>query len=98
MSDYVLNATMRTEQGKGASRRLRKTGMVPAVIYGLDKDPVSISLSPSQLQRNELDGEAFFFSTLQVDVDGKQESVVIRDYQRHPVKPLVMHVDLMRVA
>jgi len=97
MSDYVLNATLRTEQGKGASHRLRKTGMVPAIVYGLDKDPMSICLQHKQLQRNELDGEAFFFSIIDVEIEGAVEPVLIRDLQRHPYKPIIMHVDLMRV-
>lgn len=97
MSDYVLSAEKRTEEGKGASRRLRRAGKVPAIVYGLDKDPQSISLEHKQLKRNELDGEAFFYSIISVDIDGDVEPVLIRDIQRHPYKPFIMHVDLMRV-
>lgn len=97
MSDYVLNAELRTEQGKGASRRLRKLGKIPAIIYGADKDPVMISLQHNQISRFELDGEHFFFSILDIDIDGNTENVLIRDYQRHPYKPQVVHIDFLRV-
>ncbi len=93
----VLHARARTEQGKGASRRLRKEGLVPAIIYGAGKEPKMISLEHSKLLRYELE-ESFFSSILKVEIDGgAEENVIIRDYQRDPVKPKVLHVDLLRI-
>ena len=93
----VLHAQARVEQGKGASRRLRKAGLVPAIIYGAGQEPKMVSLDHSKLLRYEQD-ESFFASVLKVDIDGtNQENVIIRDYQRDPVKPKVLHVDLMRI-
>ncbi len=98
MSDQiVLHANKREEQGKGASRRLRKQGLVPAVIYGAGKEPKMISVDHNKLLRYEMD-ESFFSSILKVEIDGgDEENVIIRDYQRDPVKPFVLHLDLLRI-
>lgn len=98
MSDQiVLHAKKREEQGKGASRRLRKEGLVPAIIYGAGKEPTMIALQHSKLLRYEQE-ESFFSSILKVEIDGgAEENVLLRDYQRDPVKPKVLHVDLLRV-
>ena len=98
MSDQiVLHAKKREEQGKGASRRLRKQGQVPTIIYGAGKEPKMISLDHNKLLRYEMD-ESFFSSILKVEIDGgDEENVIIRDYQRDPVKPFVLHVDLLRI-
>lgn len=93
----VLHAKSREAQGKGASRRLRKEGLVPAIIYGAGKEPRMISLDHSKLLRYEME-ESFFSSILRLEIDGgEEENVLIRDYQRDPVKPKVLHVDLLRV-
>ena len=77
----VLHAKSREAQGKGASRRLRREGLVPAIIYGAGKEPKMISLEHSKLLRYEMD-ESFFSSILKVDIDGgTEENVLIRDYQ-----------------
>ncbi|HHL18433.1 MAG TPA: 50S ribosomal protein L25/general stress protein Ctc [Thiothrix sp.] len=95
--NIVLHAQTRVEQGKGASRRLRKAGLVPAIIYGAGQEPKMVTLDHSKLLRYEQD-ESFFASVLKVDIDGaNKENVIIRDYQRDPVKPKVLHVDLMRI-
>ncbi len=98
MSDQiVLHAKAREEQGKGASRRLRKEGLVPTIIYGAGKEPKMISLNHNKLLRHEMD-ESFFSSILKVEIDGgDEENVIIRDYQRDPVKPFILHVDLLRI-
>ena len=98
MSDQiVLHAKKREEQGKGASRRLRKEGLVPTIIYGAGKEPKMISLNHNKLLKYELE-ESFFSSILKVEIDGgDEENVIIRDYQRDPVKPFILHVDLLRI-
>ncbi len=98
MSDQiVLHAKKREEQGKGASRRLRKEGLVPTIIYGAGKEPKMISLDHNKLLRYEMD-DSFFSSILKVEIDGgDEENVIIRDYQRDPVKPFILHVDLLRI-
>lgn len=98
MSDHFnLSALARTEEGKGASRRLRKQNLVPAVIYGGKEEPTSISLRMNELVK-ALEFEAFFSHILTLDVNGKEEQVVIKDLQRHPAKNFPMHADFMRIV
>lgn len=94
---FEIDAVARSEQGKGASRRLRREGLVPGIIYGGDKDPQMFATKHNELIQH-LEHEAFYSHILTVKVDGKPEKVVLKDLQRHPAKPFVMHVDLMRVA
>ena len=93
---YVLEAEARNDLGKGASRRLRRTGKVPAVIYGAGKEPSSLSVDHNDLL-HKLSNEAFFSHILTVKLDGKEENAIIKDLQRHPSKPTVLHMDLQRV-
>ncbi len=93
---FVLEATARANVGKGASRRLRHENAVPAIIYGADKAPANVSLQHHHLV-HALDNEAFFASIITLKVDGKAESVIIKDLQRHPAKPRVLHADFQRV-
>ena len=93
---YVLNAQARELQGNGASRRLRNQGLVPAVIYGAGQDAQSISLRHNELIRN-LQEEAFYSQIIVVDFGDRKEQVILRDLQRHPAKPIVMHADLLRI-
>ncbi len=95
--DFVLNADVRNDEGKGASRRLRRTGKVPAVIYGAGKDPVSISLNHNDLLKH-LEHEAFYSHILTVKLEGASESAILKDLQRHPSKPMVLHLDLLRIS
>lgn len=96
--DFTLNAEVRDEKqlGKGASRRLRRIGKVPAVIYGGGEDPVSITFDHDTLMHS-LEQEAFYSHILTVDVAGKSQRAILRDLQRHPYKPSVLHMDLLRV-
>ncbi len=97
MSDKVeLNAEPRSDLGKGASRRLRKTGMVPAIIYGSDAEPTSISLPHNELS-HELENEAFYTQVLTLNIGKNKEDVILRDLQRHPFKPVIMHADFLRI-
>ncbi len=86
----------RTEQGSGASRRLRKAGQTPGIIYGGKADPVAIALDHNALF-HALKKEAFHSSILDMEIEGKTEKVLLRDFQMHAYKPLVMHVDFQRV-
>ncbi|ARS50371.1 MULTISPECIES: 50S ribosomal protein L25/general stress protein Ctc [Pseudomonadaceae] len=98
MTDFALNAEVRSDLGKGASRRLRRNvSMVPAVIYGGDKAPQSISLLAKDLAKL-LENEAAFSHVLAVNVAGATENVVIKALQRHPAKGFVLHADFQRVV
>ena len=83
--------------GKGASRRLRRDGRVPAIIYGGDAEPQSVTLLHSELLKR-LENEAFYSHILTLNVDGTASKAVLRDMQRHPAKPIVMHMDFQRVS
>ena len=89
-------ATSRTVQGSGASRRLRRSGKVPGIVYGSQKTPVNIELDHNPIML-ALKVESFHSSILDLEVDGKPEQVLLRDYQMHPYKPLVLHVDFQRI-
>ena len=94
--NFEIIAVSRSDQGKGASRRLRREGMVPGIIYGAGRDPEMFATKHNELIQH-LDHEAFYSHILTVQVDGNAQKVVLRDLQRHPSKPFVQHVDLMRV-
>ena len=91
-----LNATLREDQGKGASRRLRHANTLPAIVYGSGKGPVSITLLQKDVQYR-LPDESFYSQVLSLSIDGKAEDVLIRDIQHHPYKMEVMHMDFIRV-
>ena len=91
-----LNATLREDQGKGASRRLRHANVLPAIVYGAGKDPVSITLQQKDIQ-HKLPDESFYSQVLSLNIEGKAEDVLIRDIQHHPYKMEVMHMDFIRV-
>ena len=93
---YEIEAVSRDEQGKGASRRLRREGMVPGIIYGAGKPPQMFATNHNDLIHH-LESESFYSHILTVKMDGKSEQVVLKDLQRHPSKPFVTHVDLLRV-
>ncbi len=92
-----IPAEMRTDVGKGASRRLRRAGRVPAVVYGADRDPATITLDHAFLLR-EVEKEAFHSSVLELQVGDKSQQVVLRDLQRHPFKLQLTHLDFMRIS
>lgn len=94
---YEVIAKSRTLEGTGASRRLRKAGSLPGVVYGAGKEAVSIELEHNALYY-ALKEEAFHASILTLNLDGKKESVLLRDVQYHPWKQLVLHVDFQRVS
>ena len=94
---FIVKAQSRTDTGKGASRRLRHAGLVPGIVYGAHQDPEMVSLVHSDLVQH-LDHEAFYSHILTLKIDGKSEQVIIKDLQRHPGKPFVMHADFLRVS
>ena len=96
MQAYEIKAEPRTELGKGASRRLRRTGRIPGTVYGASKEPQSISLSHDEVL-HQLDREAFYSSVLTLNVDAQSEQVVVKDLQRHPYKPDILHIDFLRI-
>lgn len=96
MADYTLKAREREEKGTPASRRLRRSGYVPANVYGGGEDPQMLALPANQLIQL-LDEEAFFSSLVTLAGPNWESKVVVRDVQMHPFKPKPLHVDLMRV-
>ena len=95
--NFVVDAQPRTDEGKGASRRLRREGLVPAVIYGGDKDPQSVSLAHNVMLQH-VEHEAFFSHILDINVGGKKEKAILKDIQWHAYKPAIMHMDFQRVS
>lgn len=87
----------RTTQGTGASRRLRRSGRVPGIVYGGHQDAVAVELDHNSLYY-ALQEEAFHASVLTLALEGKKEPVLLRDYQMHPFKQQVMHIDFQRIA
>lgn len=94
---YRIPAEPRTDVGKGASRRLRRAGRLPAVIYGAGRDPVSITVDHDILLHTAGE-EAFHVSILELSMGDKTQKVVLRDLQRHPFKPLLTHADFLRIS
>ena len=96
MDELTLVAQSRGDMGKGASRRLRKSEIVPAIVYGAKKAALSIQLKHSDVLKSSSQ-ESFYSQILDLSIDGKVERVVLKDMQRHPYKPFVMHMDFQRV-
>ena len=96
-TQHEIKATVRADAGKGASRRLRRTGQVPAVVYGGHAEPTSIEILHNTVWLASAH-EWFYSSIIDLNVDGKVQQVILRDMQRHPVKPLIMHMDFLRVS
>ncbi len=94
--NHEIKAQSRKDEGKGASRRLRRAAYVPAVVYGGGHAPESI-----QIEHNTIllaaKNEWFFSSVLDLNVDGKVQKVLVRDWQKHPFKQLMMHMDFLRI-
>lgn len=94
---FVVVAEPRSLQGKGASRRLRREGKVPAIIYGGQAEPEVVSINHNEL-RKHLKTEAFYSRILTVEISGQRQQAVLKDLQRHPVRSDdILHMDLQRV-
>ncbi len=93
---HEIKAQSRKDEGKGASRRLRHANFVPAVVYGAGQAPQSIQIVHNTILL-AAKHEWFFSSVLDLNIDGKVEKVLVRDWQKHPFKQLMMHMDFLRV-
>ena len=95
--DFDLIADIREDQGKGASRRLRHDGKVPAIIYGAGRPPRALVFDHNRVLQ-QLENESFYSSVLNIKVGEKSQAAILKDVQRHPAKPLVMHMDFQRIV
>jgi large subunit ribosomal protein L25 len=97
MSDNIqLNAEPRADSGKGASRRLRRMNLVPAIVYGGDGDPQSVSLNHDEFS-HQLESEAIYTQLIDLNIGKESDEVILRDLQRHPYKNRIMHADFFRI-
>jgi large subunit ribosomal protein L25 len=97
-NNHNIQATSRETQGsKGASRRLRREGFIPAIVYGGHAEPKSVQFAHNPIWLLS-QHEWFYSSILSLDIDGKVEKVLLRDMQRHPYQALIMHMDFLRVS
>ena len=92
----TIAAQLRSDMGKGASRRLRRAGEVPAIIYGGDSAPQIITLNHNQLLK-QIEAEEFFTQILTIILNKTPQKVVLKDLQRHPYKPIILHADFLRI-
>jgi large subunit ribosomal protein L25 len=97
MNEFELRGELRKGGGKGAARRLRREGLIPAVLYGAGKDSVAIALDANTVEK-QLDNEAFFSHILEVKLDGEGTQAVLKALQRDPASDRVTHMDLLRVS
>lgn len=98
MSDIILEAEARSDIGRGASRRLRRLeNKIPAIVYGSGKKPQNIHLAHNKVIK-ALENEAIYSSVFTLHIDSKKERVILKDLQRHPYKPVILHMDLQRVS
>ncbi|MFL1731982.1 50S ribosomal protein L25/general stress protein Ctc [Moraxella oculi] len=99
MMSYTLNAVVRSneQQGKGASRRLRKENLIPAIIYGGEGEAVSICVKTNELVK-AISEDAFFSSIIGIELDGTKQEVIIKALQRHPSKGFPLHADFQRIV
>lgn len=99
MENFELDITVRTDtdMGKGASRRLRRTGQMPGILYGGGKDPMALSLSHNEMMKH-LKHEAFYSHVLTLKLGDQIEKAVLKDLQRHPYQPVLLHADFQRVS
>ncbi|MDH3547879.1 MAG: 50S ribosomal protein L25/general stress protein Ctc [Gammaproteobacteria bacterium] len=95
--DFDLIAEIREDQGKGASRRLRHQGKVPAIIYGAGRPPRALVFDHNRVIQ-QLENESFYSSVLNIKVGEKSQAVILKDVQRHPARPVVMHMDFQRIV
>ena len=94
---FDLIAEFREDIGKGASRRLRRQGMVPAIIYGAGRPTRSIAFDHNKVIK-QLENESFYSSVLNIKVGDRSQAVILKDMQRHPAKRLIMHLAFQRIV
>ena len=95
--DFDLIAELREDQGKGASRRLRHEGKVPAIIYGAGRPPRTLAFDHNRVVQ-QLENESFYSSVLNIKVGDKSQAAILKDVQRHPSKAQIMHMDFQRIV
>ncbi len=93
---YTLDAEIRTDLGTSASRRLRKANKVPAILYGTEKEAVSLALEHKHVMKSQ-ESEGFYTHILTLNIGGESVQAILKDMQRHPFKPTVTHLDFQRV-
>jgi large subunit ribosomal protein L25 len=96
LNKFEIIAEPRGAQGKGASRRLRRAGKIPAILYGAGREPLAIQLDHEKTWL-QTEVEAFYSHILTLRLGGAEEKVVVKDMQRHPVRQLIMHMDFQRI-
>jgi len=94
---FDLIAEYREDIGKGASRRLRLKGLVPAIIYGAGRPSRSITFDHNKVVK-QLENESFYSSVLNIKVGDKSQAAILKDLQRHPAKRQIMHMDFQRIV
>ncbi|MGK9172167.1 50S ribosomal protein L25 [Yokenella regensburgei] len=92
---FTINAEVRKEQGKGASRRLRAANKFPAIVYGGEEAPFAVELDHDKVWNTQTK-EGFYTEVLTLAVDGKEVKVKVQAVQRHPFKPKLTHIDFVR--
>ena len=95
--DFDLVAEIREGQGKGASRRLRREGKVPAIIYGAGRPPRQLAFDHNRVLQ-QLENESFYSSILNIQVADKSQAAIVKDIQRHPAKNRILHMDFQRIV
>jgi len=96
--EFELNCSVRTDLGKGASRRLRRLDdNIPAILYGGDKDPIALTIAHKDIAR-ATENEAFFAHIITLKIGNKKEQAVIKALQRHPARAIILHADFLRVS
>ena len=96
MDEFVLTAATGRTVGTRPSRRLRATGDIPAVVYGLDQEPVTVTVEWPELRR-AITTDAGLNAVIQLEIDGDRHLSIVKDIQRHPVRRDVLHVDFIRI-
>lgn len=95
---FEVQANVRQDEGKGASRRLRrKANKIPAIVYGGKENPLSIEIDHDKML-HALENDAFYSHILTLHIDGKVQKAILKDLQRHPYKPKIMHADFLRIS
>ena len=95
--DFDLIAELREDQGKGASRRLRHQGKVPAIIYGAGRPPRALVFDQNKVLQ-QLENESFYSRILNIKVNDKSQAAILKDLQRHPARHMIMHMDFQRIV
>jgi large subunit ribosomal protein L25 len=97
MAVFEINAELRKDKGKGASRRLRRNAdMIPAILYGSGKEPTPLTIAHKEIYK-ACENESFFSQIININTDGVSQQAIVKDLQRHPAKDRIMHADFLRI-